>query len=108
MLVLSRLWAAETSHKMTVTRDPNCGHRGGWLAYVGAVGFPDLIEAANLAPLKARLGMPRLPDLLRYGGSWRPCCGEEEALLDVNWQWPPIVAYAIYMRLIRICRKRCI
>jgi len=58
MPVLSRLWAAETSHKMTVTSDPNCGHRGGWLAYVRAVGFPDLIEAADLAPLKARLGMP--------------------------------------------------
>lgn len=60
MLVLSRpSRAAETLSKMTVTRDPNCGCCGGWVAHVRAAGFPvEVIEAADLAPLKARLGVP--------------------------------------------------
>ena len=58
MLVLSRLWAAETSHKMTVTRDPNCGCCGGWVAHVTAAGFPvQVVEASDLAPLKVKLGV---------------------------------------------------
>ena len=60
MLVLSRSsWAAEILPKMTVTRDPNCGCCGGWVAHVKAAGFPvEVIEAPDLAPLKARLGVP--------------------------------------------------
>ncbi len=52
-------WAAEALPKMTVTRDPNCGCCGGWVAHVRAAGFPvEVVEAADLAPLKARLGVP--------------------------------------------------
>ncbi len=44
---------------MTVTRDPSCGCCGGWVAHVKAAGFPvEVIEAADVAPLKARLGVP--------------------------------------------------
>jgi len=59
-LVLSRpLWAGETLPKMTMTRDPNCGCCGSWVAHVRAAGFPvEVVEAADLAPLKASLGVP--------------------------------------------------
>lgn len=51
--------AAETLPKITVTRDPNCGCCGNWVAHVKAAGFPvDVIEAADVMPLKARLGVP--------------------------------------------------
>ncbi|ABA06379.1 Protein of unknown function DUF411 [Nitrobacter winogradskyi Nb-255] len=44
---------------MTVTRDPNCGCCGGWVAHVKAAGFPaEVVEAADLTPLKTRLGVP--------------------------------------------------
>jgi hypothetical protein len=40
-------------------RDPNCGCCGGWVSHVKAAGFPvEVIEAPDLAPLKARLGVP--------------------------------------------------
>jgi hypothetical protein len=52
-------WAAETLPRMIVTRDPNCGCCAGWIAHVKAARFPvDVIEAADLAPLKAKLGVP--------------------------------------------------
>ncbi len=52
-------WAAETLPKMTATRDPSCGCCGGWVAHVRAAGFPvEVMEAVDLAPLKARLGVP--------------------------------------------------
>lgn len=58
-LMLPRRSWAETLPKMTVTRDPNCGCCGGWVTHVKAAGFPvEVIEAADLAPLKARLGVP--------------------------------------------------
>ncbi|SHK22123.1 Uncharacterized conserved protein [Roseomonas rosea] len=59
-LVLSRpSWAAEALPKMTVTRDPNCGCCGGWITHVKSAGFPvEVVEAPDLAPLKARLGVP--------------------------------------------------
>ena len=59
-LVLPRFsTAAEALPRMTVNRDPACGCCGGWIAHVKAAGFPvDEIESANLAPLKARLGVP--------------------------------------------------
>lgn len=54
-------WAAETLPTMTVTRDPNCGCCGGWVEHVKAAGFPvEVVEAVDLAPLKARLGVPEL------------------------------------------------
>lgn len=59
----SMLWrpaiAAETLPKMTVTRDPNCGCCGNWVAHVKAAGFPvEVIEIDDVAPLKAKLGVP--------------------------------------------------
>jgi hypothetical protein len=44
---------------MVVTRDPNCACCGGWVAHVKAASFPvEVIEAVDLAALKARLGVP--------------------------------------------------
>jgi hypothetical protein len=59
-LVLSRSsWAVEALPRMTVTRDPNCGCCGLWVEHVKSAGFPvEVVEAADLAPLKARLGVP--------------------------------------------------
>jgi hypothetical protein len=52
-------WAAETQPKMIVTRDPNCGCCGSWVAHVKAAGFQvEVVEVADLAPLKTRLGVP--------------------------------------------------
>ncbi|TQI73741.1 hypothetical protein FHT98_1478 [Bosea sp. AK1] len=51
--------AAEALPKMTVTRDPNCGCCGNWVAHVRTAGFPvEVIEVADVAPLKTRLGVP--------------------------------------------------
>lgn len=54
-----RSLAAETLPKMTVTRDPNCGCCGNWVKHVQAAGFPvEMVEVPDLAPLRARLGVP--------------------------------------------------
>lgn len=51
--------AAESLPKMIVTRDPNCGCCGNWVKHVKAAGFPvDVVEVEDVAPLKARLGVP--------------------------------------------------
>ena len=51
--------ATETLPKMTVTRDPNCGCCGNWVMHVKAAGFPvEVVEVPDVAPLKARLGVP--------------------------------------------------
>lgn len=51
--------ASEQLPKMTVTRDPNCGCCGNWVAHVKAAGFPvEVVELADVMPLKARLGVP--------------------------------------------------
>jgi len=51
--------AAEVLPRMTVHRDPACGCCGGWVEHVKSAGFSITeIEAANLAPLKTRLGVP--------------------------------------------------
>lgn len=51
--------AADKLPKMVVTRDPNCGCCSGWTVHVQAAGFPvEVIETSDLAPLKARLGVP--------------------------------------------------
>lgn len=53
-------WAATELPRLTVTRDPGCGCCGGWVAHVKAAGFPvEVVETADLAPLKARLGVPQ-------------------------------------------------
>lgn len=51
--------AAEALPKMVVTRDPNCGCCGAWVAHARAAGFPvEMVEAADVMPLKLRLGVP--------------------------------------------------
>ena len=51
--------AAEALPKMVVTRDPNCGCCGNWVKHVQAAGFPvEVVEVANVAPLKLKLGVP--------------------------------------------------
>lgn len=53
-------WAAEALPQMIVTRDPTCGCCGAWVAHIEAAGFPvEVIEAGDLAPIKARLGVPQ-------------------------------------------------
>jgi hypothetical protein len=59
MLGLWRPASAETLPKMVVTRDPNCGCCGNWVKHVKAAGFPvEVIEVADVAPLKLKLGVP--------------------------------------------------
>lgn len=44
---------------MTVNKDPNCGCCDGWVRHLRANGFSvDVIETADLVPLKTRLGVP--------------------------------------------------
>ena len=51
--------AVESLPKMLVTRDPNCGCCSNWVAHVKAAGFAvEVVEIPDLAPLKARLGVP--------------------------------------------------
>ncbi|CAN7188277.1 DUF411 domain-containing protein [Bosea sp. LjRoot237] len=51
--------AVERLPKMIVTRDPNCGCCGNWVTHVKAAGFPvEVIEVADVAPLKLKLGVP--------------------------------------------------
>ncbi|MFC5396906.1 DUF411 domain-containing protein [Bosea vestrisii] len=51
--------AAESLPKMIVTRDPNCGCCGNWVKHAQAAGFAvEVIEVADVAPLKLRLGVP--------------------------------------------------
>ena len=59
-LALSRFsWATDALPRMIVTRDPNCGCCSAWVAHVKAAGFPvEVVEAADLTPLKAKLGVP--------------------------------------------------
>lgn len=58
--VLSRsALAAETFPKMIVTRDPNCGCCSSWVTHAKAAGFAvEVVEVPDVAPLKARLGVP--------------------------------------------------
>ncbi|MDF2998424.1 MAG: putative metal-binding protein [Xanthobacteraceae bacterium] len=59
LMVSRHAFATETLPRMIVTRDPNCGCCGGWVTHVKAAGFPvEVNEAADLAPLKAKLGVP--------------------------------------------------
>ena len=51
--------AAETPPKMVVTRDPNCGCCRGWVTHMRKAGFPvEMVEVADVTPLKTRLGVP--------------------------------------------------
>jgi hypothetical protein len=44
---------------MVVNKDPNCGCCSGWVDHVKAAGFEvRVVETADLAPLKSRLGIP--------------------------------------------------
>jgi hypothetical protein len=44
---------------MVVTRDPSCGCCSGWVEHVRSAGFRvEVIDSHDLAPLKARLGIP--------------------------------------------------
>ncbi len=46
---------------MVVNKDPNCGCCSGWVDHVKDAGFEvRVVEMADLAPLKSRLGIPRL------------------------------------------------
>ncbi|MCF8476767.1 MAG: DUF411 domain-containing protein [Pseudolabrys sp.] len=52
-------WAQAILPAMTVTKDPNCGCCGGWVEYVRNAGFAvDVVETADLNPVKTRLGVP--------------------------------------------------
>ena len=45
--------------KIVVSKDPYCGCCAGWADHLRTAGFPvEVVEAADLAPLKARLGVP--------------------------------------------------
>jgi hypothetical protein len=45
--------------KMIVNKDPSCGCCGGWVDYLRAAGFSvDVVETADLAAARKRLGVP--------------------------------------------------
>jgi hypothetical protein len=45
---------------MIVNKDPSCGCCSGWVEHVRQAGFQvKVVELSNLAPIKARLGVPR-------------------------------------------------
>jgi hypothetical protein len=51
--------ASEHLPRMIVTKSPTCGCCSGWVAHIRAAGFPvEIVEAADLQDLKARLGVP--------------------------------------------------
>jgi hypothetical protein len=57
--VAGRSFAADKLPRIVVTRDPACGCCSAWIAHVHEAGFPvAVIEVSDLAPLKARLGVP--------------------------------------------------
>lgn len=62
MLAITLASASSAADKLpgiVVTRDPACGCCGAWIAHVQQAGFPvEVIETSDLAPLKARLGVP--------------------------------------------------
>jgi hypothetical protein len=61
-LMLSPYVLAQVQSKITVTKDPNCGCCTGWIEHLRKQGFAvEVIETADLQPVKARLGVP--PDL---------------------------------------------
>lgn len=52
-------WAQSNLPKMTVTKDPNCGCCGGWVDYLRKAGLTvDVVENADLDPVKKKLGVP--------------------------------------------------
>jgi hypothetical protein len=49
----------DTSATMVVTRNPGCGCCSAWIEHVRSAGFQvEVIDSQDLAPLKARLGIP--------------------------------------------------
>ena len=53
-------WAADDPPKVTVSRDPNCGCCGAWVAHLKEFGFPvDVVETSELNRVKVRLGVPQ-------------------------------------------------
>jgi hypothetical protein len=59
-LARSGALAATALPKMVIHKDPTCGCCGGWVEHVRAAGFPaEVVEAADLARIKARLRVPQ-------------------------------------------------
>jgi hypothetical protein len=51
--------SAQSSPRITVTKDPTCGCCSGWVDHLRASGFTvAVVESADLARVKARLGIP--------------------------------------------------
>ena len=45
--------------KVTVSKDPSCGCCTGWANHIRGAGFPvEIVETADLEPVKKRLGVP--------------------------------------------------
>ncbi len=46
--------------RIVATKDPSCGCCGAWVDHMRAAGFPvEVVEAADMTRVKARLGVPR-------------------------------------------------
>ena len=51
--------AASGLPSIVVHRDPSCGCCGGWIDHLRQAGFPvEVVETADLHPVRARLGVP--------------------------------------------------
>jgi hypothetical protein len=58
-LLARRGFAQSAAPKIIVSKDPSCGCCGGWIAYLRALGYSvDVVETADVARVKARLGVP--------------------------------------------------
>ena len=60
LLMATASWGqAETLPLVSVSKDPSCGCCDGWVAHIEAAGFPvRVVESADMASLKQRLGVP--------------------------------------------------
>ena len=60
LLMATASWGqAEPLPLVNVSKDPSCGCCDGWAAHIEAAGFPvRVVESADMASLKRRLGVP--------------------------------------------------
>jgi hypothetical protein len=58
--IVIRAVSAEPLSRMIVTKDPNCGCCGAWVAHIRSAGFAvEAVETSGMDRLKARLSVPQ-------------------------------------------------
>lgn len=60
LVALPAVVRASERPRIVATKDPSCGCCGAWIDHMRAAGFPvEVVEAADMNRVKARLGVPR-------------------------------------------------